>query len=412
MGVATQDPELRKRFKGKSEHLITFFRFLAEETREVMASLGFRKFEDLVGHSEYLVERKPGHCIQPGHCTQAAGTAAFQRSGRAAKVSGIDLSRILYRQPGAEGIPGGDALHCVQAQVHKIDDVLDRRLIEQCLAALETKTPVALKFPVRNTDRAVGAMLSYEVSKRHGMAAGSAALPAALPDNFITVDFTGSAGQSFGAFLAQGITFRLAGDTNDYLGKGLSGGRIIVAPPPGSSFKTYENIITGNTVLYGATSGALYAAGVAGERFCVRNSGATAVVEGAGDHCAEYMTGGRVIVLGKVGRNFAAGMSGGIAYVLDTEGRFEYFLNKGMVELSGLDTEEDETFVKEEIGRHIYWTGSAYARGILYGWEDYRTKFIKVLPVEYKKALQEMKLRELDRKLYDIRLREDIAERV
>jgi glutamate synthase (NADPH/NADH) large chain len=296
----------------------------------------------------------------------------------------------------------------VQAQVHKIADILDLKLIEKSLAALDKKMPITLEFPIRNTDRAVGTMLSYQVSKR----LGGRGLPSALPDNFITVDFTGSAGQSFGAFLAKGITFRLAGDANDYLGKGLSGGRVVVAPPEGSSFKTYENIIIGNTVLYGATSGNLYAAGVAGERFCVRNSGAVAVVEGTGDHCAEYMTGGRVIVLGKVGRNFAAGMSGGIAYVLDTEGNFEYFLNQGMVELSGLDTEEDEIFVKEEIGQHIYWTGSAYARGILYGWEDYKTKFVKVLPVEYTKALQEMKLRELDRKLYDIRLREDIAERV
>jgi glutamate synthase (NADPH/NADH) large chain len=399
MGVATQDPELRKRFKGKSGHLVNFFRFLAEETREIMASLGFRKFEELVGRGEYLVERKPeGASPAPG-----TGDDAGRRL-KAAKVAGVDLSRVLARQELQEGIPGGDALYCTQAQIHKIDDILDKKLIEKCLAALDRKMPTTLEFPVRNTDRAVGTMLSYEVSRRLG--------GRGLPENFITVDFTGSAGQSFGAFLARGITFRLAGDSNDYLGKGLSGGRIVVSPPEGSTFKTYENIIIGNTVLYGATSGNLYAAGVAGERFCVRNSGATAVVEGTGDHCAEYMTGGRVIVLGRVGRNFAAGMSGGIAYVLDTEGNFGYFLNPGLVELSGLDTEEDEIFVREEIGQHIYWTGSAYARGILYGWEDYRTKFVKVLPVEYKKALQEMKLRELDRKLYDIRLREDIAERV
>jgi glutamate synthase (NADPH/NADH) large chain len=394
MGVATQDPELRKRFKGKSEHLANFFRFLAEETREIMASLGFRRFDELVGHSEYLVERKD-RGESPG-----AGAGGLKE----AKLAGVDLSRILAREKLGEGIPGGDTLYCTQTQIHRIDNVLDLRLIEKCLAALEQKVPTTLQFPIRNTDRAVGTMLSYEVSRRLG--------GRGLPENFITVDFTGSAGQSFGAFLARGITFRLAGDSNDYLGKGLSGGRIIVAPPEGSTFKTSENIIIGNTVLYGATSGNLYAAGVAGERFCVRNSGAVAVVEGAGDHCAEYMTGGRVIVLGRVGRNFAAGMSGGIAYVLDINGNFEYFLNRGMVELSGLDTEEDEIFVREEIGQHIYWTGSAYARGILYGWEDYRTKFVKVLPVEYKKALQEMKLRELDRKLYDIRLREDIAERV
>ncbi|MDR2053584.1 MAG: glutamate synthase large subunit, partial [Treponema sp.] len=305
MGVATQDPELRKRFRGKSEHLVNFFRFLAEETREIMASLGFRKFEELIGHSEYLVERKG-----PGG---SPGTGAGDgRSLKAAKAAGVDLSRILARQEPGEGIPGGDSLYCTQSQIHKIGDILDRKLIEKCLAALDRKMPTTLEFPIRNTDRAVGTMLSCEVSRRLG--------GRGLPENFITVDFTGSAGQSFGAFLARGITFRLAGDSNDYLGKGLSGGRIVVSPPEGSTFKTCENIIIGNTVLYGATSGNLYAAGVAGERFCVRNSGATAVVEGAGDHCAEYMTGGRVIVLGRVGRNFAAGMSGGIAYVLDTEG--------------------------------------------------------------------------------------------
>jgi glutamate synthase (NADPH/NADH) large chain len=399
MGVATQDPELRKRFKGKSEHLANFFRFLAEETREIMASLGFHHFDELVGHSEYLVERKDrGESPKTG----AAGSGGGGRSLKEAKLAGVDLSRVLARETLREDIPGGDTPYCTQTQIHRIDNVLDLRLIEKCLAALEQKVPTTLKFPIKNTDRAVGTMLSYEVSRRLG--------GRGLPENFITVDFTGSAGQSFGAFLARGITFRLAGDSNDYLGKGLSGGRIVVTPPEGSAFKTSENIIIGNTVLYGATSGNLYAAGVAGERFCVRNSGAVAVVEGAGDHCAEYMTGGRVIVLGRVGRNFAAGMSGGIAYVLDVNGNFEYFLNRGMVELSGLDTEEDEIFVREEIERHIYWTGSAYARGILYGWEDYRTKFVKVLPVEYKKALQEMKLRELDRKLYDIRLREEIAE--
>jgi glutamate synthase (NADPH/NADH) large chain len=382
MGVATQDPELRKRFAGKSEYLINFFRFLARETREIMASLGFRRFDELVGHSEYLTER---------------------RSGKP-KVSGVNLSRILCKSAGPAYVPGGDALRCVQPQVHKIDKVLDRELIEKCLTAMDRKTPTALEFPIRNTDRAVGAMLSYEVSRRFG--------GKGLPENFVTVDFIGSAGQSFGAFLAKGVNFRLAGDANDYLGKGLSGGRIIVAPPAGSTFKTNENIIVGNTVLYGATSGMLYAAGVAGERFCVRNSGAIAVVEGTGDHCAEYMTGGRVIVLGKVGRNFAAGMSGGIAYVLDVTGSFVYFLNKGMVEVSGLDNEDDENFVKEQIGNHVYWTGSVYAKGILDAWGDCKPKFVKVLPVEYKRALEEMKLAELDRRLREIREQEEIAERV
>jgi glutamate synthase (NADPH/NADH) large chain len=392
MGVATQDPELRKRFTGKSAYLINFFRFLAQETREILASLGFRYFDELVGHPEYLVKQQTdtltGDKSKPGKC----------------KAANIDLSRILYQSKGLADIPGGNAVRCIQQQVHKIDHILDRALIEKCLPALERKTPIALEFPIHNTDRAVGAMLSYEVSKRFG--------GKGLPENFITLDFSGSAGQSFGAFLARGINFRLAGDANDYLGKSLSGGRIVVAPPAGSTFKTNENIIVGNTVLYGATSGMLYAAGVAGERFCVRNSGAIAVAEGTGDHCAEYMTGGRIIVLGKVGRNFAAGMSGGIAYVLDMAGNFEYFLNRGMVELSGLDSEEDENFVKEQIGNHVYWTGSAYAKGILDAWGDNKSRFVKVLPVEYKRALEEAKLEELDRRLREIREQEEIAERV
>ncbi len=381
MGVATQDPELRKKFAGRSEHLVTFFRFLAQETREIMATLGFRNFDELIGRSDLLVQLKSD---KP-------------------KARTVDLSRILYRAEGPAGIPGGDATHCVQTQVHKIQDVLDRQLIERCLAALDKKVPASFEHPIKNTDRAVGTMLSYEVSKRFG--------GRGLPDNFVTVDFSGSAGQSFGAFLAPGITFRLAGDANDYLGKGLSGGRIVVTPPEGSKFRTNENIIIGNTVLYGATSGELYAAGVAGERFCVRNSGATAVVEGTGDHCAEYMTGGRVVVLGKVGRNFAAGMSGGIAYLLDRSGDAEFFINKGMVELSRLDNEEDETFVLETIRKHAYWTGSAYAQGILDAWQENRKLFIKVLPVEYKRALQQMKMAELDRKLFEIREQEDIAVR-
>jgi glutamate synthase (NADPH/NADH) large chain len=281
--------------------------------------------------------------------------------------------------------------------------VLDRELITKCLLALDRKIPTVLQFPVKNTDRAVGAMLSYEVSRRFGSRG--------LPENFVTVDFSGSAGQSFGAFLARGITFRLAGDTNDYLGKGLSGGRIVAAPPEGSEFKTNENIIVGNTVLYGATSGELYAAGVAGERFCVRNSGALAVVEGTGDHAAEYMTGGRLVVLGAVGRNFAAGMSGGIAYVLNINGNFEYFLNRGMVELSGLDNEEDERFVRDMIQKHVYWTNSSYAREILEGWAENRPKFIKILPVEYKRALEQMKTAELDKKLYEIRRREELVDK-
>ena len=315
MGVATQDPVLRRRFTGKSEHLITFFKFLAEEVREIMAELGFRTFNELVGRSDMLI----------------------QRQSPKPKSANIDLSRLLAMSSGPDFIEGGRERYCTQDQVHNIKNVVDMTLIERCRPSLDQKIPTALKMDVRNTDRAVGAMLSYEVSKRFG--------GAGLPENFITVDWTGSAGQSFGAFLASGITFRLAGDANDYFGKGLSGGRIAAFPPPGSTFSSEKNIIIGNTALYGATGGAAFVAGLAGERFCVRNSGALAVVEGAGDHCAEYMTGGRLVVLGSVGRNFAAGMSGGIAYVLDRcesgkggVGRhpaeshpFEYFLNSCMV---------------------------------------------------------------------------------
>ncbi|MDR2313167.1 MAG: glutamate synthase large subunit [Spirochaetaceae bacterium] len=378
MGVATQDPELRRRFTGKSEYLVHFFRFLAREVREIMAALGFKKFDDLVGRADLLVQRK----------------------SQKQKSANIDLSAVLYRTKGPEGIPGGKAIRNTMDQIHKIRNVLDRTLIEKCADSLDKKRPSSFSMPVKNTDRAVGAMLSWELSRRFG--------GYGLPENFITLDFTGSAGQSFGAFLTQGISFRLAGDANDYLGKGLSGGRIAVAPPEGSRFKSNENIILGNTVLYGATSGELYAAGIAGERFCVRNSGATAVVEGTGDHCAEYMTGGRLVVLGRVGRNFAAGMSGGVAYVLDCDGRFEYFLNSGMVELSGLDNEEDERFVKDTISKHVYWTGSVHARTILDNWARYKPKFVMILPVEYKRALQQMKLAELDRKLYEIREREEL----
>jgi glutamate synthase (NADPH/NADH) large chain len=332
-----------------------------------------------------------------------------QRRSPKQKSANIDLSRLLATVSGPDFIKNGGETYCTQNQVHNITNVVDRTLIERCRPSLDEKIPTALSMDVRNTDRAVGAMLSYEVSKRFG--------GAGLPENFITVDWSGSAGQSFGAFLAPGVTFRLSGDANDYLGKGLSGGRIAVFPPAGSTFASERNIITGNTALYGATAGAVFVAGLAGERFCVRNSGALAVVEGAGDHCAEYMTGGRLVVLGGVGRNFAAGMSGGIAYVLDRsspekcEKPFDYFLNGSMVELSRLESAEDEAFVLDAIEKHIYWTGSAYAKSIRDDWAACRLRFYKVLPVEYKRALEEQKIAELDRKLYDIRKREEISEK-
>ncbi|HRS64091.1 MAG TPA: glutamate synthase subunit alpha, partial [Spirochaetota bacterium] len=256
--------------------------------------------------------------------------------------------------------------------------------------------------PISNTDRSVGAMLSYEISKRFG--------ENGLPDNSVHCSFHGSAGQSFGAFLTKGVTFRLEGDANDYFGKGLSGGRLILVPPSGSSFKSEENIIVGNTVLYGATGGEVYVNGVAGERFCVRNSGAVAVVEGTGDHCAEYMTGGRLIVLGKVGRNFAAGMSGGIAYVLDVNGDFDYYCNKGMVELSPVRDFDDQDFIIETLKKHIHYTDSSIAKQIILKWYDYLPKFVKVLPLEYKRALNEFKNKLIDEKLKAIREEEQIQE--
>jgi glutamate synthase (NADPH/NADH) large chain len=359
---------------------------LAEEVREIMAELGFRSFNDLVGRSDMLVQlRSPKQ-----------------------KSANIDLSRLLATADGPDFIDGGRERYCTRSQIHSIENVVDRTLVERCRPSLEQKIPTALRLQARNTDRAAGTMLSYNISKRFG--------GAGLPDNFITVDWAGSAGQSFGAFLAPGVTFRLAGDANDYLGKGLSGGRIAVFPPAGSTFASEKNIIIGNTALYGATSGAAFIAGLAGERFCVRNSGALAVVEGSGDHCAEYMTGGRLIVLGSVGRNFAAGMSGGIAYVLDRSTAsgghpLEYFLNSSMVELSRFDSIEDEAFVLDAIEKHIYWTGSAYAKSIRDNWAVERLRFRKVMPVEYKRALEEQKLAEIDRKLQDIRKREVIDEK-
>ncbi len=377
VGVATQDPELRKKFTGRPEHLVNFFRFLVAEVREIMAELGIRTFDDLVGRRDLLAVRAIDHW--------KAGT--------------VDPSALLFVPAEAKLNPA----HCVQAQVHRIDDVMDRTLIERSSPAMAPygRMPVTVSMPIRNTDRAVGTMLSYEVSKRFG--------EEGLPEDSIQCTFRGSAGQSFGAFLARGITFRLEGDANDYFGKGLSGGRLIAVPPAGSTFAPEENIIIGNTVLYGATSGEAYIRGIAGERFAVRNSGAIAVVEGTGDHCAEYMTGGRIIVLGGVGRNFAAGMSGGIAYVLDRDATFEYFCNRGMVNLSPLREFEDQEFIIECLEKHLKYTGSTVAKEILTNWHEYLTKFVKVLPLEYKRAMDEQRLAQIDEKLARIREEEQLG---
>ena len=324
VGIATQDEQLRKRFTGKPEYLVNYLTFVAQEAREIMASLGIRTFNELIGRTDLLVQREIDHW----------------------KAKRVDLSPILYRPPESDY----QDTYCVRSQPHKLHDVMDRRLIQKSQSALDNGEQVSFRLPITNADRTVGAMLSYEISSRYG--------DDGLADNAIEVSFEGSAGQSFGAFLAPGVTFRLEGDTNDYFGKGLSGGRLIVVPPEGSTFVPEENIIVGNTVLYGATGGEAYIRGVAGERFGVRNSGAVAVVEGTGDHGAEYMTGGTLLVLGQVGRNFAAGMSGGIAYVLNNDGEFSYFCNHDMVELGPCFDPEDQETIKTLLEKHIHYTGS------------------------------------------------------
>lgn len=366
VGVATQDKELRKRFIGKSEYVINYLRFLAQEIREYLSEMGFRKFEDIVGRTDLL---EPS--IDINHW----------------KAGKVDLSKILHRPKEAEI----HDTHCVCFQKHKIDEIMDKGLIKQSASSMKTKNKVWISCKINNTDRAVGTMLSGEICRIYG--------EEGLPDSTINCMFIGSAGQSFGAFLINGLTFRLEGDANDYLGKGLSGGRIIVLPPKGSTFKPEENIIIGNTVLYGATSGEVYIRGVAGERFCVRNSGAKAVIEGVGDHCCEYMTGGRTVVLGRTGRNFAAGMSGGIAYVLDQDGNFDYFCNKGLVELGKVTDRDDEMELQEMISNHLNYTGSELAKEILVNWEVYLPRFVKVIPFEYKKILQEIKLEQIKNKI-------------
>jgi glutamate synthase (NADPH) large chain len=366
VGVATQNPELRARFVGKSQYLVNYFRFIAQEVREIMSEMGFRNFEDLVGRTDLIEQR-----TDLNHW----------------KASGLDLSQILYRPKEASKF----ANHCTCLQKHKIDEVLDHELIKMANKAIKNKEKVWISKNITNTDRTIGAMLSGEITRMYG--------EPGLPDGTVICKFKGSAGQSFGAFLSRGIHFELEGDSNDYLGKGLSGGRIVVVPPKGSTFKPEENIIVGNTLLYGATSGEAYIRGVAGERFAVRNSGALAVVEGVGDHCCEYMTGGRVAVLGKTGRNFAAGMSGGIAYVLNINGNFDYFCNTGMVELSPLGDLDDLLELQRLVNNHYLYTRSELAESILVNWDEYLPKFVKVIPLEYKKVLEELKINQLIEKI-------------
>lgn len=364
VGVATQDPKLRERFRGHYQYLVNYFEFLAQEVREYLAEMGFTRLEDIVGRTD-LIEIKPRE--------------------EGSKAALVDFSRLLHRVDTDAAI-----CHCTE-QEHEIDTVLDRRILTDAQSAIDGQTPIELEYPIRNTDRSAGTMLSGAVCKRYGHAG--------LPDEIIRVTFRGSAGQSFGAFLAHGIHFKLEGEANDYLGKGLSGGVISVYPDRQSDFAPEQNIIAGNTLLYGAISGEVYINGQAGERFAVRNSGAIAVVEGAGDHCCEYMTGGRVLVLGETGRNFAAGMSGGIAYVWNKKGDFDYFCNMEMVELSLLEHKSSVKEVKELLRKHYEHTGSPLAKDMLEHWEQYADQFIQVTPIEYKRVLAEEQMAKLKEKI-------------
>ncbi|MGA0975233.1 MAG: glutamate synthase-related protein, partial [Sedimenticolaceae bacterium] len=372
VGVATQDPELRKRFTGKPEHVVNYFFFVAEEVRQLMAQLGYRTFDEMVGQSERLDMRKAiNHW----------------------KAKGLDYTRLLTKPQAAEG----DTVYWSGTQDHGIEKALDNELIKQAQAALEKGEKVEINVDLENVNRTFGTMLSGRIAERYGHAG--------LPEDTITINAKGTAGQSFGAWVAKGVTIKLSGEGNDYVGKGLSGGKLIIAPPAESKIgAAEENVIVGNTVLFGAISGECYLRGVGGERFAVRNSGATAVVEGVGDHCCEYLTGGIVVVLGKTGRNFAAGMSGGMAYVLDEDGDFEQRCNMAQVDLEKIESEDvdlnadvsgdmtrhDATRLKQIIVKHFENTGSAVAEKILADWDGYLAKFVKVMPVEYRRALREM----------------------
>jgi glutamate synthase (NADPH/NADH) large chain len=357
VGIATQDPELRKRFTGKPEHVINFFRFLAEDLREIMASLGFRTLDEMVGKVEMLkAKNKPKYW----------------------KYRGLDLSPILYKEPAEETVGQYKAIE----QDHGINHVLDRQLIAAALPAINQGKRVESSFDIRNTDRATGTMLSNEISKRHG--------GKGLPEGTIQFQFRGSAGQSFGAFGAPGLSFRLEGEANDYFGKGLSGAQLIAVPDRDAKFKASDNIIIGNVAFYGATSGEAFINGMAGERFAVRNSGVKTVVEGIGDHGCEYMTGGIVVVLGDTGKNFAAGMSGGIAYIYNPEGQFEQRVNRGMIDLDPMEA-EDVSRLHALITKHHNLTGSERAAALLADWDNAQQQFTKVMPRDYKRVLQARK---------------------
>jgi glutamate synthase (NADPH/NADH) large chain len=362
VGVATQNPVLRAKFSGKPEFVVNFMEYIAEEVREHMAALGFRTMQEMIGHVEVLDTR-----------------AAVQHW----KAKGLDISPILA----VPHNPYGQTLHQSVAQDHGLHEALDQQLVAACQPAIERGEPVRLEMAVRNVNRTVGTLLGHAVTARHG-AAG-------LPDGTIDISLRGSAGQSFGAFVPRGITLRLEGDANDYVAKGLSGGRVVVRPDRRALFAAEQHIIAGNVIGYGATGGQIFLRGVVGERFCVRNSGATAVVEGLGDHGCEYMTGGRVVVLGPTGRNFGAGMSGGIAYVYDPHDVFDHNVNTEMVQLQQLD-EADLAFVHDTVHAHLDHTDSTVAAAVLAAWPVESTKFKKVMPTDYSRVLRVMKEAELE----------------
>jgi glutamate synthase domain-containing protein 2/glutamate synthase domain-containing protein 3 len=357
VGIATQDPALRKRFTGKPEHVINFFSFIAEEVREIMAELGFRTFDEMIGRSDML---------------EMDNTVDFW------KAKGLDFTNLFYHFPEGKGF----SVKCKGHQDHALEQSLDLKLIKKLEPAITNKTPTALTVKVSNANRTVGTILSHRIVKQYG--------GKGLPDDTITLHCKGCAGQSFGAFLAKGVTLLLEGEANDYVGKGLSGGKIIIHPPKKSMFDPSENSIAGNTLLYGATSGEVYIHGQAGERFAVRNSGAYAVIEGVGEHGCEYMTGGRVVILGETGLNFAAGMSGGIAYVFDEHHLLDQNSNLSTIDLDPVESEEDKNELHRLISNHYLYTHSSKAEWILDNWEEALNQFVKVFPIEYKLVLGEM----------------------
>lgn len=380
MGVATQNPELRKYFRGRYEYLVNYFTFLAQEVREYLAEMGYTRLEDIVGRTELIAPLIPPKGEKPADSSQNLPLGDTER--------GLDFSRLLHRAD------NGNVLHHTADIPADLKDVLDQRIIHSAQHAIDTREEIDLDYTIKNTDRATGVMLSGLIARKYGSTG--------LPENTVNVKFKGSAGQSFGAFLVNGVSFKLEGETNDYFGKGLSGGRIAILPPVRSNFPAEDNIIAGNTGLYGATSGELYVNGKVGERFGVRNSGATAVIEGAGDHCCEYMTGGRVVVLGETGRNFAAGMSGGVAYVWDKNHNFDYFCNMDMVEINLVEDSQYRKELHELIRQHYLYTGSKLARTMLDDWNRYVEDFIQVVPIEYKRVLQEEQMKKLQQKIADM----------